>query len=161
MSWHVIEAKWEGTRRAFAGFDPERVAAMTPADVDRLVGDARVIRNRRKIEAIVGNAGRMIELDREHQGFRRYLESCGSFDASVAALRREFRFLGESGSLPLERRRAGALARAMGGGTGKRSQAEASWRDGRHPGNKHHGRPGGRMAKPRSPYGRVYTMATK
>jgi hypothetical protein len=40
----------------------------------------------------------MIELDREHQGFRRFLESCGSFDATVAALRREFRFIGESGA---------------------------------------------------------------
>jgi DNA-3-methyladenine glycosylase I len=98
MSWRVIEAKWEGIRQAFAGFDPERVAAMTLADVDRLVDDGRVIRNRRKIEAIVGNARRMMELDREHQGFRRFLESCGSFDATAAALRREFRFLGESGA---------------------------------------------------------------
>src|SRR5512144_1744278 len=90
MSWRVIDAKWDGIREAFAGFDPERVAAMTLADVDRLVGDARVIRNRRKIEAIIGNAGRMIELDQEHEGFGRYLGSCGSFEATVASLRREF-----------------------------------------------------------------------
>ena len=57
-----------------------------------------MIRNRRKIEAIIGNARRMIELDREHNGFRRYLESRGSIDDTVAALRREFRFLGESGA---------------------------------------------------------------
>ena len=98
MSWRVVEAKWDGIRQAFAGFDPDKVAALTPADVDRLVEDSRVIRNRRKIEAIIGNARRMIELDREHGGFRRYLESRGSIDATVAALRREFRFLGESGA---------------------------------------------------------------
>jgi DNA-3-methyladenine glycosylase I len=98
MSWRVVEAKWGGIREAFAGFDPEKVAALTPADVDRLTADQRVIRNRRKIEAIIGNAGRMIELDREYGGFQRYLESCGSVDATVAALRREFRFLGESGA---------------------------------------------------------------
>ncbi len=98
MSWRVVEAKWDGIRQAFAGFDPDKVAALTPADVDRLVEDSRVIRNRKKIEAIIGNARRMIELDREHGGFRRYLESRGSIDATVAALRREFRFLGESGA---------------------------------------------------------------
>ncbi len=98
MSWRVIEAKWDGLREAFLGFDPERVAALTPADVDRLVGDPRVIRNRKKIEATIGNAERMIELDREHDGFDRYLASLGSTDATVAALRREFRFLGESGA---------------------------------------------------------------
>jgi 3-methyladenine DNA glycosylase Tag len=98
MSWRVIDAKWDGIRQAFAGFAPETVAALSPADVDRLAEDTRVIRNRRKIEAIVGNARRMIELDREHDGFRRYLESRGSFVATVADLRREFRFLGESGA---------------------------------------------------------------
>lgn len=98
MSWRVVEAKWDGIREAFARFDPEKVAALSPADVDRLVEDSRVIRNRRKIEAIIGNARRMIELDREHGGFRGYLESRGSIDATVAALRREFRFLGESGA---------------------------------------------------------------
>jgi 3-methyladenine DNA glycosylase Tag len=98
MSWRVIDAKWDGVRQAFAGFDPEKVAALSPADVDRLAEDTRVIRNRRKIEAIVGNAQRMIDLDRDYDGFRRYLESRGSFDATVADLRREFRFLGESGA---------------------------------------------------------------
>jgi DNA-3-methyladenine glycosylase I len=98
MSWRVIEAKWEGIRDAFAGFDPERVAAMTDADVDRLVEDPRVIRNRKKIEATIINAERLLELDRDHGGFERYLGSLGTFDETVAALRREFRFLGEMGA---------------------------------------------------------------
>ncbi len=98
MSWRVVEAKWDGIRAAFAGFDPEKVAAMTPADVDRLAEDTRVIRNRKKIEAIIGNAERMLELDREHSGFRRYLESRGAIDDTVAALRQEFRFVGETGA---------------------------------------------------------------
>jgi 3-methyladenine DNA glycosylase Tag len=98
MSWRVIEAKWDGIREAFSGFDPEKVAGFTQADVDRLAEDRRVIRNRRKIEAIIGNAERMLELDREHGGFGRYLGSLGSTDETAAALRREFRFLGESGA---------------------------------------------------------------
>jgi DNA-3-methyladenine glycosylase I len=98
MSWRVIEAKWDGIREAFEGFDPERVAALTPGDVDRLVGDTRIIRNRKKVEATVDNAARMIELAREHGGFDRYLGSLGSFEETVTALRRDFRFLGESGA---------------------------------------------------------------
>lgn len=98
MSWRVVQAKWDGIRDAFEGFDPEKVAAMTPADVDRLTEDRRVIRNRKKIEAIVGDAKRMIELDHEHGGFRHYLESRGSTHEAVAALRRELRFLGETGA---------------------------------------------------------------
>jgi DNA-3-methyladenine glycosylase I len=98
MSWRVIEAKWDGIRDAFAGFDPERVAAMTDADVDRLVEDPRIIRNRKKIEATIVNAERMLELDREHGGFGSWLGSLGSFDETVAALRGEFRFLGEMGA---------------------------------------------------------------
>ena len=98
MSWSVVEAKWDGISDAFLGFDPERVAHLTPADVDRLAGDPRVIRNRKKIEAIVTNAERMIELDREPGGFEGYLATRGSFEETVAALRADFRFLGESGA---------------------------------------------------------------
>jgi len=98
MSWRVVDAKWDGIREAFEGFDPERVAAMTDADVERLVQDTRVIRNRKKIEATIDNAHAMLVLDREHGGFEKYLSSWGSFEETVAALRRDFRFVGESGA---------------------------------------------------------------
>ena len=98
MNWKVVESKWNGIRDAFEGFDPEHVAALTPADVDRLMEDTRLIRNRRKIEATVTNAERMLELDKEHGGFDHYLESLGSFDEMAAGLRREFRFMGDMGA---------------------------------------------------------------
>src|SRR5256885_9848146 len=69
ISWRVIEAKWDGFRAAFAGFDPAAVAALTPEDVDRLVEDTRIVRNRRKIEATIDNAIELLALDREHAGF--------------------------------------------------------------------------------------------
>src|SRR5436190_587231 len=56
ISWRVIEAKWPGTRQALEDFDPERLADLTPDDVDRLVQDHRLVRNRRKIEATIANA---------------------------------------------------------------------------------------------------------
>jgi DNA-3-methyladenine glycosylase I len=56
LSWALILRKREGIREAFAGFDPDVVAAFGPPEVEQLLTDARVIRNRRKLEAIVQNA---------------------------------------------------------------------------------------------------------
>jgi 3-methyladenine DNA glycosylase Tag len=98
MSWRVVEAKWPGFQEAFDGFDPKTVAAMSPDDIDRLAADTRIIRNRRKIEATIENAGTIVEIDERHGGMNRWLDSLGSFDAQVAELTRAFRFLGETGA---------------------------------------------------------------
>ena len=98
MSWKVVEAKWDGTREAFHGFDAERVAAMSEAEIDGLASDARVIRNRRKLNAVVSNAGRMLELEDEHGDFRGYLRSRGEFWDTLKMLRKDFKFLGDFGA---------------------------------------------------------------
>ncbi|MFL5799401.1 MAG: DNA-3-methyladenine glycosylase I [Actinomycetota bacterium] len=98
ISWRVIEAKWDGFREAFFGFDPERVASLEPPDVDRLAEDTRIVRNRAKIEATVHNARIMLDLDREFGGFRKYLRSFGDFHALVKDMRKRFKFLGDTGS---------------------------------------------------------------
>jgi DNA-3-methyladenine glycosylase I len=56
LSWALILRKRDGIRDAFLGFDPDAVAGFGARDMRRLLGDARVIRNRRKLEAIVANA---------------------------------------------------------------------------------------------------------
>lgn len=63
LSWLVILRKRENFRRAFAGFDVETVAAFTDADVDRLMADAGIVRNRAKIEATIANARAVVALD--------------------------------------------------------------------------------------------------
>ena len=98
MSWKVVEAKWPGTREAFREFDPEIVANFTPQDLDGLTQDKRVIRNRRKLDAVIQNASRMLELEESHGSFRGYLRSHGSFENTVSDLRKQFRFLGEAGA---------------------------------------------------------------
>jgi DNA-3-methyladenine glycosylase I len=98
ISWRVIEAKWDGFREAFGGFDPESVASLDPPDVARLAKDARIVRNRRKIEATVHNAQAMVDLDRAHGGFRAYLRSHDGFEETVADLRKRFKFLGDLGA---------------------------------------------------------------
>ena len=98
MSWKVVDAKWPGIREAFNGFDPDAMANMTEAELDALTNDPRVIRNRRKLHAIVGNAQKMVELDSEHGGFRNYLRSHGGFYAAAKDLRSQFKFVGEMGA---------------------------------------------------------------
>ncbi|HEY5113158.1 MAG TPA: DNA-3-methyladenine glycosylase I [Coriobacteriia bacterium] len=97
LNWAVIEAKWPGFIEAFHGFDPLIVAGLTPADVEALLLDSRIIRNRKKIEATIHNAGEMVALEREFGDFRAYLRSHGSYDATARDMRSRFRFLGETG----------------------------------------------------------------
>jgi len=63
LSWLVILGKRESFRAAFAGFDIETVAGFTGRDVDRLLADAGIVRNRAKIEATIANARAAAELD--------------------------------------------------------------------------------------------------
>jgi DNA-3-methyladenine glycosylase I len=60
LSWSIVFAKRDAFRRAFQDFDVARVAAMTERDVDRLLEDAAIIRNRAKIQATVDNARAMM-----------------------------------------------------------------------------------------------------
>lgn len=73
LSWITVLRKREHYRHAFAGFDPERVAAFGPADIARLLGDAGIVRNRLKIESAIGNARAYLDLQERHGGFGRWL----------------------------------------------------------------------------------------
>jgi 8-hydroxy-5-deazaflavin:NADPH oxidoreductase len=97
ISWRVISAKWDGVRAAFDGFDPAKVAALTPAQIAAIEGDARVIRNKAKIEATVENAGELLDILRANGSIRAYLGSFPSARAAAADLHKRFRFLGDAG----------------------------------------------------------------
>jgi DNA-3-methyladenine glycosylase I len=62
LSWLTILRKREAFREAFAGFDPEVVAGYGDADVARLMGDVRIVRNRAKVDAAVANARALVAL---------------------------------------------------------------------------------------------------
>ncbi len=74
LSWLTILLKREAFRDAFRGFDPDRVAALTDEDLDRLMDNERIVRNRRKIEAARSNARATISL-RENGGLDRLIWS--------------------------------------------------------------------------------------
>jgi len=73
LSWSTVLRKREGYRRAFAQFDPARVARFTGARVERLLTDAGIIRHRGKIEATVTNARAFVAVQRERGTFDSYL----------------------------------------------------------------------------------------
>jgi len=73
LSWATILHKREGYRRLFAGFDPERVSRFGAADVERLLQDPGIVRNRLKVESTIVNAARVLELQEELGSFDAYL----------------------------------------------------------------------------------------
>ncbi|MBI5837621.1 MAG: DNA-3-methyladenine glycosylase I [Candidatus Eisenbacteria bacterium] len=75
LSWITILRKRENFRKAFDGFEPERIARWKPAKLERLMLDPGIVRNRQKIEATVANARAWLEIQREPGGFDRHLWS--------------------------------------------------------------------------------------
>lgn len=73
LSWSTVLRKRAGYRRAFANFDAERVARFNRRSVERLLGDASIIRNRQKIAAAINNAKRFLEIQQEFGSFDRYV----------------------------------------------------------------------------------------
>ena len=73
LSWSTILRKREGYRRAFAGFDPAAVAGFGAQDVERLLADPGIVRNRLKVESTVNNAARVLEVQDELGSLDAYL----------------------------------------------------------------------------------------
>jgi DNA-3-methyladenine glycosylase I len=76
LSWLTILRKREGYRKAFAGFDPGRVARFGPRDIERLMNDPGIVRNRLKIQSAIGNARAFLAVQKQE----------GSFDALMWTL---------------------------------------------------------------------------
>jgi DNA-3-methyladenine glycosylase I len=73
LSWATILGRREGYRKAFRGFDPAKVARFSARDVERLLADPGIIRNRLKVEAAIANARVFLDVQREQGSFATYL----------------------------------------------------------------------------------------
>jgi DNA-3-methyladenine glycosylase I len=73
LSWLTVLRRRSSYRRAFAEFDPVRVAAFDSVEVERLLGDPGIVRNRRKIESAVGNARAFLRVSDEFGSFASYM----------------------------------------------------------------------------------------
>ncbi len=109
LSWITILRKREAFRRAFQGFEPERVARFGPADVARLLADPGVVRHRGKIEATIANARAYLRImERRGDGFSGWLWELAGGGPEV----HRYRTWEE---IPAETPRSRAMARALKG----------------------------------------------
>lgn len=75
LSWYTILRKREGYRQAFADFDPQRVAQFTDVEVQALLANPAIVRNRLKIQATITNAQRFLAVQQEFGSFAKYIWS--------------------------------------------------------------------------------------
>jgi DNA-3-methyladenine glycosylase I len=96
LSWELILKKRQTTFEAFCGFDVDTVAAFADKDIDRLLGNPGIIRNRLKIKSIIHNAHVVQNLRNSHGGFAKWLESHHPLALSewVKAFKKTFKFTG-------------------------------------------------------------------
>src|SRR5919204_3202088 len=106
LSWSTILRRRDGYRAAFAFFEPARVAAFGDADVQALLADSTIIRNRQKIVSTIDNARLILEVQAEHGSFDRFV---WSFVGGVPR-QNEFRSLAQ---IPAQTPESQALSRAL------------------------------------------------
>ena len=80
LSWRMIDKKWHSFRRAFKGFSIGAVAEFGEKDVQQLMNDTSIVRNRAKIVAAVNNAKEFQTIKKEYGSFQRYLDSLDKSD---------------------------------------------------------------------------------
>ncbi|HSX44497.1 MAG TPA: DNA-3-methyladenine glycosylase I [Candidatus Saccharimonadales bacterium] len=98
LNWRVIENKWPGIKKAFSGFDVNKIAKFQEPEIEELMMNPDVIRNLAKIRAIVANAKTMQDLASEHGSFAKYLDSldkAGGEDMMREQVSKRFAFLGK------------------------------------------------------------------
>ena len=97
FSWGVIRNKWDNFLKAFDGFDIDTVAGYGMEDLERLVSDAGIVRNRQKIAATVENAQTLQTIIQQYGSFKVYLETLPeNYYERVKILTKQFRNLGRT-----------------------------------------------------------------
>lgn len=99
LNWNVINQKWLDFRKAFKDFSIDEVAKFDQVDIERLVSDPTIVRNRAKIVAVIENAKKFIEIRRKYGTFKAYfdtLDKSNNYVQVTKDLVTEFKRLGPS-----------------------------------------------------------------
>jgi 3-methyladenine DNA glycosylase Tag len=97
LNWRVVEKKWPDFRKAFDGFSPAKVSRLSDRDVKALMNNTQIIRNEKKIRATIENARAVVDLEKEHGSFKKYMDSFGNKEKLLLEdLPRRFKFMGPS-----------------------------------------------------------------
>ncbi len=99
LNWSVIDKKWPTTKKAFANFSIDKVACFTDTNLEKLLLDEGIVRNRGKIQAIILNARQFKEIEKENGSFQKYLDSLDKSDNYAKVIKElsgKFKWLGPS-----------------------------------------------------------------
>jgi len=97
LNWKVVENKWPNFQKAFAGFSIPKVAGFSDKDTKRLMADAGIVRNEKKIQATVHNAGEFLKLEKDFGSFQKYLNTFGKDEERMLeAMQERFQHVGPS-----------------------------------------------------------------
>lgn len=99
FSYQVVNAKWAGTKQIFKNFDPEILSKWSIDEITNALESPKIIRNSRKVNAIVSNAGVFLKLVEKHGSFKNYLFSLRqkSYKSKVKEISSQFKWLGPTG----------------------------------------------------------------
>ena len=99
LNWNVVEKKWSNFRKAFDRFSIDNVARFDNSDIERLMRNKGIVRNRAKIEAVVQNAARLKDIKKRFGSFGSYLDSLdksSNYASVIQELGKQFKRLGAS-----------------------------------------------------------------
>lgn len=97
LNWKVVDMKWPSIKKAFCNFNIKQVAALTNADVARLLNDSSIIRSKGKIQAIIRNAITFSAIEKQCGSFQKYLDNMDkseNYSQVIKALINNFKWLG-------------------------------------------------------------------
>ena len=97
LNWQVIDKKWPNTRKAFENFSISKVANFTASDVEILMRDQGIVRNRGKIKAIIQNAQNFVAIEKRFGSFQKYIDSLdksNNYENVIKDLVNKFKWLG-------------------------------------------------------------------
>ncbi|MFX0047250.1 MAG: DNA-3-methyladenine glycosylase I [Candidatus Hermodarchaeota archaeon] len=100
FSYQVVNKKWDGTKEVFKDFDPQIISKWTIDEISNALESPKIIRNAKKVKAIVSNAKIFLEITRKHCSFENYLKSFRdkSYEEKQQILSKQFRWLGPTGA---------------------------------------------------------------
>jgi DNA-3-methyladenine glycosylase I len=97
LNYEMVEKKRAAFENAFAGFSPAKVARFGEKEVRKLMGDASIVRNEKKIRSTIHNAGQFLEIEKEYGSFRKYLSHFGKDENQLQTdLQKRFEHIGPS-----------------------------------------------------------------
>ncbi len=97
LNWQVIDNKWPTIKKAFSNFDIGKVSCFTATDVETLMRDSGIIRNKGKIKAIIQNAQNFKAIEKQYGSFQKYLDSLdksNNYENVIKDLVNKFKWLG-------------------------------------------------------------------